>query len=282
MSGAHQSVFMNQRSFGPPPGQQEYTTGGTYTFIVPAGVESISSVVVSSGGVGKTTQAGGPGGNLRYIPSLAVTPGESLTVVVGPSSTTAGAFTQNSTIARGGTILLSSVSSTSGSIGGGNGGNGGAAYSTTGSFGTVKNGGGGGGAGGYGGNGGAGGITGGNGAGGGAGGGATSTRPAQNFATFSGSTYGAGGGGVGILGEGTSGLGGAASAGSPANGGKGGSGGTDGTGSGPGGAYGGGAPGGFNRTSNPTVTFYKACGSGAVRIIWGADRAYPSTNTGNV
>ena len=138
MSGAHQSVFMNQRSFGPPPGQQEYTTGGTYTFIVPAGVESISSVVVSSGGVGKTTQAGGPGGNLRYITSLAVTPEESLTVVVGPSSTTAGALIQDSTIARGVTILLSSVSSISGSIGGGDGGNGGAAYSTAGTFGTVK------------------------------------------------------------------------------------------------------------------------------------------------
>jgi hypothetical protein len=68
-----------------------------------------------------------------------------------------------------------------------------------------------------------------------------------------------GGGGVGILGQGANGS---------ANGG-GGSGGSN--GGSIGGAYGGG--GGTDGNNG---------GTGAVRIIWGAGRSFPSTNTGNV
>lgn len=50
MSGALQAVMKNQRSFGPPPGQQAYTTAGTYTWVVPTGVTSISIVAIGGGG----------------------------------------------------------------------------------------------------------------------------------------------------------------------------------------------------------------------------------------
>ena len=50
MSGAHQIVYMNQRSFGAPPGQQAYTTAGIYTWVVPGGVSSVSVVAVGGGG----------------------------------------------------------------------------------------------------------------------------------------------------------------------------------------------------------------------------------------
>jgi hypothetical protein len=89
---------------------------------------------------------------------------------------------------------------------------------------------------------------------------------------------GAGGGGTEVLGQGTDGLGGA------------GGGTADGTGGGngssasnetrgvlaPGGPYGGGAPGADLTT--PII----GAGSGAARIIWGAARAFPNTNTGNL
>lgn len=104
--------------------------------------------------------------------------------------------------------------------------------------------GGGGGAGGYAGNGGS--ANGGVGAGGGGAAGATRQ----------------GGGGVGLKGQGTSG----------ATAGQGGSGGQDGT-STNGGLYGGGASG--------NTSAYQG-GTGAVRIIWGLGRAFPSTKTGDV
>ena len=66
-------------------GQQEFTTPGTYSFVVPANVESISMVAVGSGGGGAQAialGAGGGGGALAYNNNVAVTPGETLTVVV--------------------------------------------------------------------------------------------------------------------------------------------------------------------------------------------------------
>ena len=73
----------------PPIGQQAYTTPGTTNFVVPDGVTSISAVVVGGGGGGGNDTdntepgSGGGGGGLAYQTSIAVTPGESLTVVVG-------------------------------------------------------------------------------------------------------------------------------------------------------------------------------------------------------
>jgi hypothetical protein len=67
-------------------GQQEFTTPGTYTFVVPPNVQSISMVAVGGGGGGAQNVedgGGGGGGALAYNNDVAVTPGETLTVVVG-------------------------------------------------------------------------------------------------------------------------------------------------------------------------------------------------------
>lgn len=82
MSGALQAVFQNQRSFGAPPGQQAYITSGTYCWVAPAGVTSVSVVAVG-GGAGGTNGGGGSGGGLGYKNNISVTPGNSYTVVVG-------------------------------------------------------------------------------------------------------------------------------------------------------------------------------------------------------
>lgn len=215
-----------------PVGQQVFTSSGT--FVVPAGVTSVSAVLVASAN-------GSVGGNLRYAVAIAVTPGESLTVTIGTTAS----------IKRGATDLLTNTST----IGGGNigGGDGGAAGT---------NGGGAGGAGGYSGAGGKGGNSssgagsaGSNGAGGGGGGGGGSNA---------GGGGGGAGGGVGLLGPGSNGTGG--SLGATGGNGTGGSGGANGSGSG-GGLYGGGKG---------------TTGTGAVRFIWGAGRAYPSTNVADM
>lgn len=159
-------------------GQQTYvgsydTTGtgtlqDTYNFTVPAGVTSISAVCIGSGGSGSrsdTSAQSGRAGDLRWSSNIAVTPGETLTVLVAqgtavPSSS--NPYVGNSSeIKRGSTVLLSAVgggqaSATSGTasstiggyIGGGNGGNSGTSTSTYAA--------GGGGTGGYNGNGGSG------------------------------------------------------------------------------------------------------------------------------
>ena len=46
MSGALQAVFQNQRSFIAAPGQDAYTSQGTYSWVCPSGVTSVSVVAV--------------------------------------------------------------------------------------------------------------------------------------------------------------------------------------------------------------------------------------------
>jgi hypothetical protein len=305
-----------------PAGQQAYTTAGTYTWVVPSGVTSVSVVCVGGGGGGDTgpgplygSGRSGAGGGLAYVNNISVTPGESLTVVVGaggaagtfyfynratgqpsgvPTVATNGsesAFRRSATNlvrATGGAALNGAV----GIAATGTGGSGGSGSNANGTFG-----GGGGGAAGYSGNGGNGGL-GGNftsataGAGGGGGGG---------YGTAYANSGAGGGGGVGILGQGASGAAGVFSySGSTAGGG--GSGGDNGgapnsglQSGGAGGAYGAGGGGGYNWDSEDypdpgdRLTFVGAGGnggSGAVRIIWaggsGITRAFPSTNTGNL
>ena len=160
--------------------------------------------------------------------------------------------------------------------GGGNGGKGGRdSYNTAG----------GGGAGGYSGNGGDGqdninSTLATDGSGGAGGGGSTGNRDS--------SLYGGSGGGVGLLGEGTSGAAGTFDSndgGTSINrAGKGGSGGTDGDYGSSGstaGNFGGGGRSGL-QFSNSNVTAGSAGASGGVRIIWGPNRSFPSTNTGDV
>lgn len=267
---------------GHPIGQQNFTSSGTFT--VPTGVTSVDIVAVGAGGGGGSsdkddeTGGGGGGGALAYVNTVSTTPGESLTVTVGTGGAGGagggdnGAAGNASSVSRSGTILVQA-----------NGGGGGQHIGAGGAGGTVVTGtggaggaggagsdrnstdaGGGGGAGGYSGNGGAGaafndGGGGSAGSGGAAGGGGSGTSNAAR-----------GGGGVGILGEGTSGA--ASADGASGNGGSGGANGTF-----NGGLYGGGGAGaaGDSNTGGSGA-------NGAVRFIWGDDRSYPSTNTGDL
>ena len=255
------------------PGQVQWTTPGTYSWVVPEGVYSISALCVGAGGGARRYDssvggAGGGGGGLRYAKKIPVTPGETLTITVGAG--VVGANGGVTTISRGSTILLQATGGVAGwnfagaggdgstldsNIGGGNGGSGGAKGASQ------VEGGGGGGAGGYSGDGGRAYTPSEPGAGGGGGAGGRGTN----------SQAGGAGGGVGILGEGASGAAGVngppPTAGGPGSGGIAGATQTD-----PG-LYGGGAPGrGASTTSTPGA-------GGACRIIWGSGRAYPSTNT---
>jgi len=249
-------------------GQQEYTTAGSYTWVAPAGVTSVSIVAIGGGGSGGLSRHGGGGSGLGYKNNYSVTPGASYTVVVGASGYISAG---NLNGVDGGDSYFVSTSVVKGGGGGGNGapgtytgdggGNGG---SGVGSGTNYPNWSGGGGAGGYSGNGGDGSgnatSAGSAGAGGGGGGGG-------------GGNGCAGGGGVGRYGEGSSGAGGAA--GGSGSGGGGGSSGTNGSYN-VGGVFGGGC--GQASSGNQHTG-----GKGALRIIWpGNVRQFPSTQTGDL
>lgn len=278
---------------------QNSTLNTDFSWVVPAGVSSVSAVCVGGGGggggnngsSGPGASAGG-GGELSYG-TISTTPGETLTLKVGQggiggttsANPSAGTVTQ---IRRGSTILLgadfgnqgaTNISSGgagsggagtaaergSGYVGGGNGGTGGAARNN-------GNGAGGGGAGGYSGNGGNENAAG---AGGGGGGGRADNGSASRNATQS-------GGGVGLYGEGSSGTGGGGlgsqlgpvsgigsqTSATPA------SNGTYGQAS----TFGGGG----GAIEDDTASYGFTGGSGGIRIIWGNGRSYPSTNTADV
>lgn len=238
----------------PAVGGHLYSTAGTYTFTVPAGITSICAVTIGSGAPGKNMDGGGSGGGLAYVNSISVTPGESLTVVIPSPSRTSPA---NCSLKRSTTSLCEASSG-----GVGSGAKGAPVTGTGGTAGYGASGGAGGGAGGYSGNGGNGDATGTSGSGGGGGGGGGWDM----------SVYGAGaGGGVGIYGSGSNGSGGSAH-----SGGSGGSSGTSGGAAsglngGNGGAYGGGGGSSWGGTPGNG-------GAAACRIIWGTGRSFPSTD----
>jgi hypothetical protein len=248
------------------PGQQVFTSSGTFT--VPAGVTSICAVAVGRGKDGAagdgmdTSGRGGDGGTLSYSNAISVTPGESLTVTIATSTS---ASTGETTLKRSSTVLLAARAGgqTSGQANVGTSFAGGTAPDPFGGYGT-----GGGGAGGYSGAGGDGGSIGGGGsAGSGGSGGGGGSAP---------SAVSGGGGGVGLLGAGSNGTAGSGGLGGGGGAGSGGSSGADGGDGGAGGNYGGGGGGGGVSSAGG------AGGSGALRIIWGAGRSYPSTNTADV
>ena len=272
--------------YAPDPGGVLFTNLGSNSWTIPDGVNSFSAVAVGGGGGGVTFNgsggSGGGGGALAYINEYPCTPGEVWTVFVGEGGTfgTSSAddgkasWIEDTTSTRvlqagGGDAGLSNFSFTPNAPGGAvTVGDGGGAGGMGGGRGSSADAGGGGGAGGYSGAGGNGegyNIAGqpGNGGGGG-GGGAGGTSDAAG-----------GGGGVGLYGEGTSGSGGSYNGGN-GGGGGGGSGGVDGTNGdnprGYGGNYGGGGGGSELLNENGSG------GQGAVRIIWGAQRTFPSTN----
>ena len=269
-------------------GQTAYTSPGTYSWVCPADVYYVNVVAVGAGGGGfysPSGGAGGGGGGLGWINNYPVTPGNSYTVVVGAGgdggSSSNGSAGENSYFVS--TTTVCGFGGSGGNLSTWQGGSGGTFFPPTqggnggkgGDRASVDYSGGGGGAGGYSGNGGAGGpgtitssaaATGSAGSGGGAGGGG------GGDSVFT----GGGGGGVGILGEGASGTGGAGSVTSSGTGGGGGSGGSSG-GVGLPGTFGGGGSG-----SDSTANTDPDGAAGAVRIIWGPNRAFPSTNTGDL
>lgn len=280
-------------------GQASYTTPGTYTWTAPAGVTSVSAVAVGGGGGSaagaSNNTAGGGGGGLGWKNNIPVTPGQTYTIVVGAGGTSSAVFTQagnggdsyfisNTTVAGFGGV---GSNGGSGGAGGSYVGDGGGSGGLGGTSGTNAQAGGGGGAGGYAGNGGNGGgwsnyygtgnggaVTSGQGGGGG-GGGAGDTTGA-----------GGGGGGVGILGQGANGSAGiVALAGAGANGSYGQYGGAEGGGGGSGGTAGGHGRAGGTKLGGlyggGAGSGSANGGGGAVRIIWGASRSFPATNTFN-
>jgi hypothetical protein len=275
------STFAKQVDPTSDSGQIAYTAAGTYSFVCPANVFQVHVVCVGGGGSGRSDSnvggAGGGGGGLAWLNNIPVTPGQAYTVQVGSAgygiSGGNSFFINTSTVCGfGGGVATTDLGGTGGSffttIGPGGGGFGGSGGSRQ--FYRVS--GGGGGAGGYSGNGGAGGdsaFNGFSGSGGAAGGGGGSNSGATSAANAG------GGGGVGILGEGNSGAGGGRDSFSGAGiRGGGGSAGVGGSITLVGGVYGGGSGGSWINAAGG--------GSGAVRIIWGPNRSFPSTNTGDV
>tara|TARA_Y100001972_G_scaffold15543_1_gene16445 strand:+ start:8 stop:1741 length:1734 start_codon:yes stop_codon:yes gene_type:complete len=275
--------------------QVSFTLTGTFTWTVPDGITSISAVCVGGGGGGGRASGenigpqGGGGGGLSYQNNISVTPGESLTVIVGEGG--AGGTSSSPTGGTGGTSEIKSGTTTLVKANGGSGGarqvfgsvSGGSGGSTLGYTGggdggfggngaSDSAGGAGGGAAGYSGNGGNGGSTNLNsgqtaGSGGGGGGGEADSDGSG------------GGGGVGILGEGSSGAatGDPIGSGSIGVGGFGGSGGSNGNSTAQdvaGGEYGGGG----GTFEDDSFKDGGDGGQGAVRIIWGTGRAFPSTS----
>ena len=103
-------------------GQVEYTTPGTYSWTVPDFVFIVCAVCVGggAGGGSSITSGGGGGGGLRYINFLSVTPGSTLTIVVGSGGRGSGTSGSESSISLSSTkYVYASGGITSGSGGGG-------------------------------------------------------------------------------------------------------------------------------------------------------------------
>ena len=284
-------------SSNPTTGQADYGVAGNYLWTAPFGVNFVSVLCIGGGSSGTLGTGngggqvggggGGGGGGLGWKNNIQVIPGQTYAVTVGEGGAASASylvgnrggdsfFIDRTTVMGGGGnySLTATVGGAGGTYVGDGGGNGGEGGKCSGSF----AGGGGGGAGGYSGNGGKGADAGGSnataGSGGGGGGG-----------TANGTWSAGGGGGVGIYGQGASGAAGAAG-GYAGGGGSGGGAGVNSTatGTGPGagvpggmgGLYGGGGGGaiieyGGERTGAGRV--------GAVRIIWGPNRSFPSSLT---
>lgn len=96
------------------PGKQIYSAAGSYTFVVPAGVYVIDYAVIGAGGAsgystsGSNHGEGGGGGGGAYG-RMAVTPGQSIAVVVGAAGTRSGTVG-----GAGGTSSFGGISATGG------------------------------------------------------------------------------------------------------------------------------------------------------------------------
>lgn len=95
------------------------TATGTFTWIAPTGVTSVSVVAVGAGGNGpkgyNSSASGGAGGGLGWKNDIAVTPGQSYTVVVGAAG---ASHTYAATGLMGGNSYFNSLSTVAGYGGG--------------------------------------------------------------------------------------------------------------------------------------------------------------------
>lgn len=287
-----ETIPLTYRQF--PIGQESFIVTGSVDFIVPEDVYSLCAVNIGAGqgAENKTRGRGGIGGDLRWSNDIEVTPGETLTLEIGKG----GSMSDDPELRNGGSTVLrrgdevllrasgggrdESTTITIGKednnwviptegyvIGGGDGGLVANALEDNGPSG-------GGGAGGYLGNGGRGGdrttgATDGQDDSGAAGGGA------YYYTESNDSHHATAGGGVGLHGRGVTGDQG--TRGEALEGGRAGSGGEDGTWT-QAGLYGGGAKG---RSSNNNFGAINGA-NGAARLIWGANRRFPSTRTDNL
>jgi hypothetical protein len=263
MSGALQAVFQNQRSFIAAPGQNQYCSPGTYSWIAPTGITKVSIVTIGRGGCGGNGYrgpclggGGGGGGGLAYKNCVTVSPGTSYPFVVGNTTTALGltankggngAAGPNGSKGVGGTASGGSVNYT-----GGDGKDSAAAFPPCAYWGGA-----GGGSAGYTGAGlvGTGNTTGGNSGDG-------------NLGGTSGGRGAGGGGGTSLIGSGTA-------VPKPEDRNQQG---------GPGACFGGGGGGGPG--GNDYIPFGGSviggpAGSAGIRVLWGPGRAYPNTCTGN-
>jgi hypothetical protein len=85
---------------------QTFTTVGTTTYTIPAGVYSIQALLVGGGGGGGAgwEGGGGGGGGVLYVPFIAVQPGQVFTVRVGAAG--AGGYTNNYPTSGGNSSLI--------------------------------------------------------------------------------------------------------------------------------------------------------------------------------
>lgn len=285
----------------PPAGQQIYGTAGTFSWVAPANVTSVSVVCIGGGGAGDDGNAGdgggggGSGGGLVYANFIPVTPGASYSVVVGAGGSNGngkGVRAQDgaNTTFTVGTFVMTAIGGQGGAPYGTNPGSTGRSYAVVNTpGGVVVNGGtGGSGGGGYNGGGGGGGTAGYGGAGGN---GAGSISGVSFTSGFAAAGFGGGGGGGAYTNQGTGNSGGA----------NGGNGQNDTTGGGGGGAtlfsssnpptaggngngltgvgtkggdggFPGGGGGGSYDNGGGVVSLG---GTGAVKIIWGQNRSFP-------
>jgi hypothetical protein len=103
-------------------GVQSYTTAGSYSWKVPAGITSVEVLVVGGGGGMDREGGGGGGGGLVHNMAYSVTPGNSITLTVGAAGPS-GWF--EGTIGSGGNSTFDNGSIIAYGGGGGGNGNGG-------------------------------------------------------------------------------------------------------------------------------------------------------------
>ena len=286
---------MPERAAGVPArGEITFAIPGTYTWVVPEGVTSVSAVCVGGGSGGFVnsagSQTGGAGGGLAWGNAFSVSAGSVLDIDVGEPGLASRVGLDNTdeefanlsggessvrlagsylVRAGGGTVASDSLSAAGGAVIVGSGGAGGAGVLNS-------NGVSGGGAGGYSGVGGAG--VGANSAGNAGAGGGGGSGGAFN-------DHGSNGGGVGLFGEGSNGDGGGSST-VLAGGGGGGSGGETarslvlGSAEGQSVTLSGASFGGGGSAYDGVYDIANCGGHGAVRIIWGKGREFPSTDVG--